>query len=454
MYDRLFDEISANIDTVITRDTPLGVTLWNQLLAAHPADTAQFLSQLPRDQFHKLFVSFPSAHQQAVFGYLSDTLMAYTLSFFDDQQRLSILESVSIDDLTDIFDQLSDEELKKYLNLLSTHDREKVVSLLQFDPESAGGLMDANVLTLMRDFTVEKSIQILQRLQPDRDLHQQIYVVSQDNKLLGHINIEDLVLQSPQVRIGSIMRQNELVVAVHEDQESIAQRMVHYHLMTVPVVAENQHFLGVIPTETLVEIIEKEATEDLYKISAMAPIKQPYFETSFARLLFERSYILILLLFVQSFSSSILKSFETTLSGFLIYFITMLISTGGNTSSQTSALVIQGMASGEITDANIGRFLRREWLMAGVIAIILGIFSFIRVYITHGHVLGSVIVSLSLALIVLVSVLLGSCVPIVLRRLNIDPAFSAGPVLATVMDVLGLLIYCYVSSLLLGYLVS
>ena len=140
MYDRLFEEISANIDTVIKRDTPLGETLWNQLLAAHPADTAQFLSQLSREQFHKLFVSFPPGHQQAVFGYLSDSLMAYTLSFFDDQQRLAILESVSIDDLTDIFDQLSDEEVKRYLNLLSTHDREKVVSLLQFDPESAGGL--------------------------------------------------------------------------------------------------------------------------------------------------------------------------------------------------------------------------------------------------------------------------------------------------------------------------
>ncbi len=146
----------------------------------------------------------------------------------------------------------------------------------------------------------------------------------------------------------------------------------------------------------------------------------------------------------------IIKSYEATLEGFFIFFITMLTSTGGNTSSQTSALVIQGMASGEITESNTSRFLLRELRMAAMLALILGIFSFLRVYLTYGQLLKSFAVSASLFVIVLVSVILGSGIPIGLKRLNIDPAFAAGPFLATIMDIAGLLIYCYICKLLLS----
>jgi magnesium transporter len=182
----------------------------------------------------------------------------------------------------------------------------------------------------------------------------------------------------------------------------------------------------------------------------MTPIKYPYFETPFFKILWQRSYILIFLLAAQSLSSIIIKRYEQTLAGFLMYFITMLISTGGNSSSQTSALVIQGMAAGEITPDNFGRFLKRECRMALLIAFILGLFSFARVYLTYSNLIGALAVSTSLSIIVLVSVLLGSGIPIILKKINIDPAYAAGPFLATIMDICGLLIYCYISKLILG----
>jgi magnesium transporter len=182
----------------------------------------------------------------------------------------------------------------------------------------------------------------------------------------------------------------------------------------------------------------------------LAPMKYPYFETSFFRLLIERSYILIALLLAQSFSTSILKSFHATLScGTLLYFATMLISTGGNTSSQTSALVIQGLITGELHRSNIFRFLRRELLMAMILAIILGAIAFIRALVSNASMIESLVISVSLGAIVMVSVLLGSLIPLLLKRMNIDPAFSAGPFLATLMDILGVLIYCYIAKLIL-----
>ena len=188
----------------------------------------------------------------------------------------------------------------------------------------------------------------------------------------------------------------------------------------------------------------------MQKMSALAPMKYPYFETSFLRLLFERGYILIALLLAQSFSTTIMKSYHTTLEyGVLLYFTTMLISTGGNTSSQTSAIVIQGLITGELHAMNVFKFLRREFLMSVILGLILGIVAFFRSYIAAASLIESVAISASLTIIVIVSTMLGSLIPLILKRLGIDPAFSAGPFLATLMDILGILIFCFVARWIL-----
>src|SRR5579859_289829 len=449
--EKIFEQVIEHITSVIKKEPPLGLALWEELVRVHPADIASFFSNLSHEEIKGLFLTFPEHLKVEVFQDLSDSLKVYCLSFLDDHSRAHILNATPLDELTDLFDELSDEDLKQYLRLLHKQDRDAVVSLLQFNPESAGGIMDTDVLTLMEDFTVEKSIRVLQRLQPDQDLHRSIFVTNQENQLVGYIHLEDLVLKHPTTRLSSFLKKNEMIVNVNEDQEVVAQRMVHYGLMTVPVVDNNGLFLGVISSDTLVDIIEQEASEDVYKMSAMTPIKQTYFETSFFRMFYERCSILIILLIAQTFSSIILEKYQATISGFLLYFITMLISTGGNASSQTSAIVIQGMASGEINQSNMFRFMRREFFMAAIIAFVLGIFSFIRILITHGtgRIRDSLAVSGSLGIIVLVAVILGSCIPLILKKLRLDPAYSAGPGLATVMDILGLLIYCYIGKLVL-----
>lgn len=450
---KVFDQLSDNIETVIKQDSPLGILLWQEFIKLHPADIAQFLTDSSKDDAQQLFTKLSYSLRVEVFSYFSTPMMLNCLTFLSDTDRSKLLGSLPLDDLTDFFDELDDKELKQYLKLLHKKDREQVISLMKFEPDTAGGIMHTDVLTLMQDFTIEKSIQILQRLQPSVELHPNIYVTNQDNELVGHINLEDLVLKPPQTRLSSILRKNELVVTADEDQEKIAHQMMRYNLMTVPVVGENNVFLGVIPSEVLVEVIEQEAAEDVYKISAVGPIKHTYFETAFGQLLFQRSWILIVLLLIQVFSSVLIKHYEALLTGFgLWYFITMIQSTGGNSSSQSSALAIQGISSGEITSSNMGRFLLREMLMACVIGLILGAVSFARVYFlsADANMWANIAVSVSLGLIVLVSNLLGSLIPVVLRRLNLDPAFSAGPFLATLMDILGLFIYCQVGLYFLG----
>lgn len=446
MSEKLLKEIRGNLKAVITRRSNIGKSLWKELLKLHPADIAQFLSQLSKDDFKKLLINLPQRKMCAVFGELSESMQAVALASLNDVGRIDALSCLTADEMTDLFENLSDDELKKYLNLLHKKDREKVLSLLKFHSESAGGIMDTEVLALNEDFTVKKSIELIQRLEVKKELHHQIFVINEKKQLVGHIMLEDLVLQKPQTRLSTFMRENGLIALAQEDQEAIAQKMVHYNLMTVPVVGKDNYFLGVIPSSTLVDVIEEEASEDVYRMSAMEPVKGTYFEMSFWRLLYQRSYILIALLLAQSLSSVIIQQHEALLAGFLVVFITMLISTGGNASSQTSAVIIQGMASGEINKNNMKRFFKREVALAFAMAAVLGLTAFARVYVTSRNVMGSIAVSFSLACIVIVSMTIGSTVPVLLKRLNIDPAYSAGPVLATLMDILGLLIYCNVSK--------
>ncbi len=448
--EKIFQEIKDNIEEVIAHEAPIGSALWDALLLEHPADIAEFLGKIDREHAQQLFANLPKKIKFAVFEELSDSMKVHLLSFMSEQEAIDALHVLAPEDLADLFDLFSDEDLKKYLSLLHKKEREKVLSLLKFDPESAGGIMATDVFTLMEDFTVDQSIKLLQRLSPSRDIHQQIFVTDRAHHLVGHINLQDLVLQKPKDRIGSFMRKNELVVRTDEDQEAIAKEMIHYGLMTVPVVSDDNIFLGVIPSETLVDVIIEEASEDVQKMASLPPLKYPYFEMSFWRLFYQRSYVLIALLIAESFSGTILRAYEAVITGMLVSFIPMLTSAGGNTGSQTSAVVIQGMASGEITYSNMFRLLRREFLVASMSALLLGCIAFIRVYFVGGTFFESLAVSCALGSIVLISALLGTVLPFILRRFNIDPAFSAGPFLATVMDILGIVLYCYISKLLLS----
>lgn len=449
-YKELFAQAHQNLQAIIDQ-TPEGAALWREIISLHPADSVDFFQDLSYKDLETLFVRLKVEDQVDVFSHVTESLKVFILSFMNDHQRSQLLAHIPLDELTDLFDELSDSDLERYLPLLSKKDRKQVHALMKFDSESAGGIMDTEVLTLMQDFTVSKSISLLQRLQPRKELHREIYVTNQDNQLVGYIMIESLVLQKPEVRISQFMEKPDIVINVNEDREEVARQMRHYDAMFVPVVEDNNYFLGVIHGDTLVDIISQEASEDVYHMSAMPAIKDTYFETSFFKILFERGSILILLLLAQSISGLIIGHYSELLAGgFLMLFLTMLVSTGGNSSSQTSALVIQGMAAGEIHQGTIRKFLAREFSMALMLAIILGVVAFGRVYLTIHNFVGSLAVSVSLSLIVLVSVVLGSCMPLILKKLRIDPAFAAGPFLATIMDICGLLIYAQVCTFFLG----
>lgn len=446
----LFELILLHFDEVVSRSSDQGKELRQQFDTLHPADMADLFEKLNEEQTKALFLSLQQTQRQSLFEEFSPARKAIYITFLDENLRRNLLTHLPVDELTDFFEELSDEDLKHYLKLLQEKEREQVVSVLKLQEDSAGRAMDSNILSLFEDFTVAQSIGILQRLKPNQELHRRIFVTSHTHTLKGYILLEDLVLKNPGTRLENIIRSVEFAAMVDEDQQDVAQKMTHYDTMIAPVVDHKNRFLGIISDEGLVDIIEEESSEDIYRMATMSPIKHSYFETPFFTLLYHRSFILVLLLFAQTFSTLILEKYKFLLAGFLWYFTTMLASTGGNVSSQTSALVIQGLATGELNNENTRRFIWREFLMALMISSILAVAAFLRVYFGYYRFWETIAVSLSLGVIVIISVMLGSCMPLILKRLNLDPAHSAGPLLATVMDIVGLFIFCVVSWLILS----
>ncbi|MBD3273655.1 magnesium transporter [Candidatus Dependentiae bacterium] len=450
---KVFFQIENNIDEVIKEKSSLGKDLFKLLIKQHAADIALFFNRrIKNSKALQLFNKLPKELQFKVFEDLSESRRISILKHLSSQDTAFILKNISGDSFAELFEFLPDQDLKKYLKLLQKKQRNNIISRLSFNPDSAGRIMHSNVLSLEKDLTVKKAISILQRSGQKKELLQTIYVTDPDDKLVGNINLGDLVLNKPDVLLKNILHKNVLVLNVDTDQEEVAQLIHHYSLMSAPVVDKDNHFLGVITAEDVVDVLEEEASEDVYKMSGLSSVEHDYMQTPIWKLIWQRSPWLVGLLLLQSLSSFILSGFQNIVDRYFIIpmFLTMLIGTGGNAGNQSSAIVIRGLATGQISRKNSLKVLLKEFGTSIAIALLLTIVSFFRVFLFQHDIISAFTVSIALFLIVITSMFLGALLPLLLERLNLDPAHSAAPFLATLMDILGVLIYCLIVSKVLG----
>ncbi|MDQ5940460.1 MAG: Magnesium transporter MgtE [Candidatus Dependentiae bacterium] len=444
--------LESIIEQVLDQSSARGVQGWAQICRAHPSDIADLIEHIARQHQLALFINLPLELGSRTFNRLSRMLQADILLRLNNDQAAHVLKNMHADILVDLFEELEDEQVEHFLKLLQKKQRSRIISLLSFDPKSAGGIMNSDVLTLQSDLTVKNCINILQRLSPQQEVRYRVYVTDKDNILVGHITLDKLVLNKPETPITTLMSENELVINAYEDQEEAVKKMTHYGVLSSPVVDGYNHFLGIITGDDVVTVMEEEASEDVYRMSGVGHIERSYFETSTSMMFFERSKWLIGLLLLQSVSSVIMRQYEKTLEEnvILTLFLTMLIGTGGNAGNQSATLVIRGLSTGEIGRKRRLSLIMRESLLSLFIASLLSIVSFCRVWIMHGDLAAAFAIGVSLFSIVCVSMLLGTLIPLTLHHFKIDPAHSAAPFLATLMDVIGILIYCSVCSYLLG----
>jgi magnesium transporter len=445
LVDQYIDQINKYANNIEKNKNNKGfLELLNDIKQLHAADIADILENINKAILIQAFFYLPPEKKADVFMEFSHAKRQFIFLGSSNNQREILLDYLTIDELVDFFDDLSHEDVNSYLQLLNKKEREKVLSLLEFPETSAAGIMESDIVVLSKHTTVFKTVCILKRLKADKRLYRTIYIVNEKQILLGYILLEDLVLEDETNSITSFMIPIEYSVNANDDQEDVATYMTHYRLDIVPVIDNANHFLGVITSEIIARTIEDEASEDIFRMASLSPIQDSYFQTNVSRLIWQRASILTILLLLQSVSTMIIGKYTLLLNGFLITYIGMITSTGGNTSSQVSALVIRGLASGDIKIKDMIKFIKRELMIGSFLAIILSIVGGLRTYFFHYQFQESIIVGGALFCVVMFSTLLGSGIPFLLHKIKLDPAYSAGPLLATCMDILGVIIFTIV----------
>lgn len=424
------------------------------------SDVAQLVDEFP--DYESQIIANMSMHRAAsVFKILDLSVQKRIIHELPANTTASLLNELPADDRTDFLEELPSNVVRELIKLLDPDERKITLSLLGYPENSIGRLMTPDYVYVYPDNTIEEVFATIRKYGKDSETINVIYVINDKGELLDDIRIRDFILNPPEKKVSELM--DDRVVALHanDDQETASEVFKMNNRVALPVISNSNKLLGIVTIDDILWVASEEFSEDMQKMGGTAALNEPYIEMSIRKLYQKRILWLVILFFGELITISAMQHFQEEIAKVVILatFIPLIISSGGNSGSQASTLIIQAMALGEVTITDWWRIMRREifsGLMLGATLCILG-FSVISIWhffspATFGiHYLGiGLTVGLSLMGIVLWGSLMGSMLPLILKRLGADPAASSTPFVATLVDVTGLLIYFSVAYLLLS----
>lgn len=451
--EQLSVEIRAHFTEILAQNTDKGVQLWETILKSHPAEIAELFSFLKEDYLIPLFGKFDKKLGEKVFQKLDVEDQVSLLENLEEEYVAEIVNALAPEKMIAIFEIIPEWELEKYLKLTHKKIRKRLISSLSCNPDSAGRLVNSKVFSLQSELTIQRSIGIIQALENTEEVPSKVFVVDKFHHLAGYIKLSDLVVNKATKTLAEILRPIEVVANAHDDQETVVQMFQRYELLFMPVQDDQGHFLGAISASEILDVVEEEMTEDSFKMSGLQAGKRSYMDTPFFTVVLQRVQWLLPLLLLQSISAWVMNLYGSTIDNnqILTFFLTMLVGTGGNVGNQSSTLMVRGLVTGDINIKNKFDVLLRELKIAFFTGLVLVAVCLARVFLTPGSSLPSIFaISSSLFAIVMTSAFLGTFIPILLDRFDIDPANSAAPFISTLMDIIGVSIYCIIASLILG----
>ena len=406
-------------------------------------DIADLLGYLDNKGSVILFRLLPKNMASDVFSKLDITEQEDLLNKISNAEVENLILNTAYDDRTDLFEDLPGRLTQKILNILPVNERVKSLELLGYPEMSVGRLMTPNYIAVNSNLNVSKAIAHIRSRGPAAETVDIIYVVDNDWKLLDDIPIKKFILAEPDQIVHDIMDQNYICIEAKQDQEEAYHLIKRYDLNVLPVIDEEGVLLGIVTVDDILDVLEEEVTEDFQKTSAINPVDESY--TIAPPLLLYRKRIgwLTILLIADFLSSNIIAHFQFALEAIisLAFFIPILIDSGGNTAAQSSTLVIRALATGELTLKKWFQVVRKELLVGLMLGLTLALILYIRSYFWRGGPQVGLVVGFSMFVIVLWANLLGSLLPIILTKLKLDPAVTSSPLLTTVVDSTGLIIY-------------
>jgi magnesium transporter len=416
-----------------------------------PEELAELINTSKEIDSTKVFQVLDAEKAVKTFEHLDFDIQVELLQSFQVDQLSSTLNAISPDDRTALFEQLPPATLQKYLSLLSDEERKTANQLLQYPEESIGRLMTPDFISVKEDWTVQQVLDHIRNFGKDSETLNVIYVTDNKGFLLDDIKVRDFLLAPLQKKVSELMDHQYASLNAKDDQESAIEVFKQTDRVALPVTDFNGLLLGIITIDDVVDVIEEEDTEDIQKFGGTEALEDAYLKVSFREMVSKRAGWLIILFLGEMLTASAMGYFTNELNRAVILalFIPLIISSGGNSGSQAATLIIRAMALGELTLEQWWLVMRRELLSGLVLGSILGVIGFLRIaawtlftdmYGPHWMMIAFT-VSFSLVGVVIFGTLSGSMLPLLLRRLGVDPAISSAPFIATLVDVTGLVIY-------------
>jgi magnesium transporter len=399
----------------------------------------------------KYFRMLPKDTAADVFAYLPNDIQQGIISAIKDYEIKNIIDELFIDDAVDFIEEMPAGVVKRVLSNLPVEKRDIINHFLKYPEGSAGSIMTIEYIDLKMDLTVSDAFARIRREGADVETFYTCYVTDAERHIVGAASVRALLLASPDDKIGDVMERGVIYAATGDDKESLANDFRKYGLLAMPVVDNENRLVGIVTVDDVMEVQEDEATEDFEIMAAVSPLDEPYLKTSVWQLTRSRVLWLLLLMLSATVTGSIISGFEEALAAVpaLVAFIPMLMDTGGNAGSQSSTLIIRGMALEEIELRDILRVLWKELRVALLCGAALSIVNFIRIVIMGGGTSMAFTVTGTLFLTIMLSKSVGCLLPLGAKKLRLDPAVMASPVITTIVDAGALLIYFGIAKAIL-----
>ena len=415
-------------------------------------DIAEFLDELEPDQQVVVFRLLPKDVAADVFTYLEDSEdQEKIINALSDKELREVLDELYLDDTVDIIEDMPANMVSRILRNTDASTRSQINQLLKYPEDSAGSIMTTEFIYLHPNATVEESFARIRKVGLDKETVYTCYV-TQNRVLLGVVTVKTLLLSPYETKIKDIMETKVISVTTHEDKEDVAQMFSKYDLSALPVVDGENRLVGIITFDDAMDVMEEEATEDFEKMAAMAPSEKPYLKTSVLSLAKHRILWLLVLMIAGMITGGILGQYEAAFAAMplLVTFTPMLTDTGGNAGSQSSTLVIRGMAVGEIQLKDFAKVFWKELRVSMLAGVVLSAVNFVRLIITYpGNQMVALTVALALFVTVLLAKTVGGVLPMVAKLCHADPAIMAAPLITTIVDAISLVVYFRIACALL-----
>lgn len=390
-----------------------------------------------------------------VLGYLAGDNQLEIVGGLQDGELLTLLEEMGSDERADLFNLLSEDRREALLRRMAHREREELKRLASYEEGTAGAIMTSDYVAIASGMTVSQAMMRVRQTAPDAETVYQLYVLSKDGQLIGTMSLRQLMVARPGAMVDDIMIKDVISTSVDEEQEAVARIVARYDLLALPVIDADNRMVGIVTHDDAMDVAESEATEDFHKGMSIGALEDGVSRVPLWSLYRKRVFWLVLLVFANLFSGAGIAYFEDIIAAqvALVFFLPLLIGSGGNAGAQAATLMVRGMATGDVGVKDWGKMLGRELLVAGSLGLTMAI-AVAPIGVLRGGEAVAIVVALSMVVIVLFGSLMGMCLPFVLERFKVDPATASAPLVTTLIDASGVLIYFSIASAILNSVVA